>query len=157
MFREGTTGRHRHAIGVALRAPGGMYDGEAPEIVVEPAADSRLIVRVDNRSASPEHLELTVEGMPAGWAEVYPRTVHVPAGEQREADVTVRVPRSAEIKAAEWPLRVVAFARGRRVGSAPGAARGTRPRAARCGRAPERSRRAGHGRTRPRAAATRRP
>ncbi|MBE2317758.1 PASTA domain-containing protein [Solirubrobacter sp. CPCC 204708] len=119
MFREGTTGRHRHAIGVALRTPWGRYDSEPPAVIVEPATEARLVVRVDNRSASDEHLELTVEGMPVGWAEVFPRTVEVPAGEQREADVSVHVPRIAEIKAAEWPLRVVAFARGRRVGSAP--------------------------------------
>ena len=83
MFREGTTGRHRHAIGVALRVPGGTYDSGPPQIVVQPAADARLVVRVDNQSTGPEHLELTVEGMPAGWAEVFPRTIHVPPGEQR--------------------------------------------------------------------------
>ena len=53
MFREGTTGRHRHAVGVALRVPGGTYDCAPPEIVVEPAADARLVVRVDNQSAAP--------------------------------------------------------------------------------------------------------
>ena len=99
--------------------PGGTYDSGPPQIVVQPAADARLVVRVDNQSAGAEHLELTVEGMPAGWAEVFPRTIHVPAGEQREADVTVHVPPHSDLKAAEWPLRVVAFARGRRVGSAP--------------------------------------
>ncbi|MDA0183791.1 hypothetical protein OJ997_26020, partial [Solirubrobacter phytolaccae] len=98
--------------------PGGEYGADVPETVADPAADARLVVRVDNRSDSAELLELTVEGMPAGWAEVFPRTVQVPAGEQREADVSVHVPHAAEIKAAEWPLRVVAFARGRRVGSA---------------------------------------
>lgn len=119
VFREGTTGRHRHAIGVAVRVPEGQYAAEPPETVVDPAADTRLVVRVDNRSTSAELLELTVEGMPAGWAEVFPRTIHVPASEQREADVIVNVPHAAEIRAAEWPLRVVAYARGRRVGSAP--------------------------------------
>lgn len=98
--------------------PDGEYGSGVPEIVVHPATTARMLVRVDNRSDAQEQLELTVEGMPAGWAEVFPRTVQVPAGEQREAEVTVQVPHAAEFKAAEWPLRVVAFARGRRVGSA---------------------------------------
>src|SRR5690242_19885800 len=88
VFREGTTGRHRHAIGVAVRVPEGEYGPGVPETVVTPATDARLVVRVDNRSDTAELLELTVEGMPAGWAEVFPRTVEVPAGEQRESDVS---------------------------------------------------------------------
>lgn len=101
--------------------PGGVYTEEPPETVVDPAADARLIVRVDNRSGSAELLDLVVAGIPAGWAEVLPEKLYVAAGEQREADVTVRVPHAAEVRAAEWPLRIVAYARGRRVGS--GAAR----------------------------------
>lgn len=117
MFREETTGRHRHAIRVALRLYEGGYGPELPMLVVE-SATAHLIVRADNQSDSAEVLELTVEGMPVGWAEVYPREVHVPAGEHREADVSVSIPRAGDLKAAEWPLRVVAYARERRVGSA---------------------------------------
>ena len=76
-------------------------------------------MRVDNQLRGRRAPRADGRGHARRLGRGLPATVHVPAGEQREADVTVHVPPHSDLKAAEWPLRVVAFARGRRVGSAP--------------------------------------
>jgi hypothetical protein len=117
VIRAGDTGRRRQAISVAVRAPDQDYETtEATELRVEPGGEVRLHVRVHNESVNPEQLQLVVEGVPDGWAEVYPDRAEVAPGAHAEADITVRFPQA---RSATWPIRAVVYARGRRVASAP--------------------------------------
>jgi hypothetical protein len=120
VLRAGDTGRRRHAISVAVRAPESDYEATAPELRVEPGGEARLIVRVRSESAHAETLQLVVEGVPDGWADVWPDRLQLAPEQEREAEVTVRV---GETRTALWPLRVVVHARGRRVASAPAVVR----------------------------------
>src|SRR4051794_29244040 len=93
VIRAGDTGRRRQAISVAVRALDSDYE-TPPELRVEPGGDARLMVRVHNASASDQSLQLAVEGVPDGWADVHPDRFELGPGEQREAEVTVHFPGS---------------------------------------------------------------
>ena len=116
MIRAGDTGRRRHAISIALRAPDTDYETTTiPELRTEPGGEVRLLVRVCNLSVDEQSLQLVVEGVPDGWADIYPDRVQLGCEQQHEGEVTVHFPQT---RTASWPLRVVVLARGRRVASA---------------------------------------
>jgi hypothetical protein len=116
VIRAGDTGRRRSAISVALRAPDQEYETTPPELTVEPGGDVRLHVRVHNESVNAETLNLAAEGVPDGWADVYPDRLQLAPGERGEAEIRVHFPQARSVA---WPIRAVVFARGRRVASAP--------------------------------------
>ena len=120
-----------------MRAPDTDYETtQTPELRVEPGAAVRLLVRVHNLSVDTEVLHLVVEGVPDGWADIYPDRVELASDQRHEAEVTVHFPQT---RTETWPIRVVVQARGRRVASAAAVARiAPRPvvaRRARSGRA----------------------
>jgi hypothetical protein len=101
---------------VALRAPDQDDETTTPELTVEPGGEVRLHVRAHTHSVNAETLHLAIEGVPDGWADVYPDRLQLGPGEHGEAELTVRFPES---RSSQWPIRAVVFARNRRVASAP--------------------------------------
>jgi PASTA domain len=116
VIRAGDTGRRRHAISVALRAPDTNYEtATVPELRAEVGGEVRLLVRVCNLSVNEAALQLVVEGVPDGWADIYPDRVQLASEQQYEGEVSVHFPRT---RTDSWPIRVVVLSSGRRVASA---------------------------------------
>lgn len=121
MIRAGDTGRRRSAVSVAVRAPDQDYETTTtPELQVEPGGAARLHVRVHNGSEKAETMLLAVEGVPDGWADVFPDRLQLAPGESGEAEISVHFPHGGS---SSWSIRAVVFVRGRRVASAPALAR----------------------------------
>jgi beta-lactam-binding protein with PASTA domain len=107
---------------LALRLP--TADTATPGEVrttVEAGGQTFLRALVRNQSGIVDNYDLTVEGLPAGWARVEPSTVYlVPFGApggayEEDVGVVLSPPRSPVALARDWPVHLVARSRARGV------------------------------------------
>ncbi|MBO9534072.1 MAG: PASTA domain-containing protein [Solirubrobacteraceae bacterium] len=100
--------------------------GAPAAIAIEPGQRGRVLATVRNQSDIVDNYDLTLEGLPEGWATLSPATVHLmPFRSSRtyeaEIEITLHPPRTPQAQARHWPTTVVATSRssGERVATVP--------------------------------------
>jgi beta-lactam-binding protein with PASTA domain len=104
-------------VSLTLHGADGELLPPGVHVLVEPGQRMNVWARVRNQSGIVDSYEVRVDGIPAEWWTVSPKTVYlVPYGAasgnyEDKVEIAFHPPRTPDAEARDWPVRVVAFSR----------------------------------------------
>ena len=79
---------------------------ESTRYVVAPGDSVDIPYVVINQGLVPDHLDLKIDGIPAGWVTAQAQQISLQPGEQKRARLSIRPPRTSQSRAGRIPFRL---------------------------------------------------